>query len=398
MAKKTVLLTVDALRQDYFSPEYFPNSWDTFSKHFSIFSNCHSHGTATPLAFPGLITGDLPDGDGSLNKDSVTLGELYEGRTIAHPNNPHLNSGRGYNRGISEFQPEESTYLSRIKSIAGQFDIVSHVYDITMDKFGSSGMCPYTRAESLSSRIIDDLETSLDFLWAHYMDPHAPHTPSTLPDGDFPNSGNYYDDLSDRLHEEEASESDILEFERLYGRHVRYLDRHLSRVLDKLKTTPWWEDALVVFVGDHGEAFGESGEYLHPWEGDPIECVTNTPLAVKFPDQTTGKFDYLVKHSDIHSEIVTHATGNAAADEHALRTPSRMVVTKSNTSIRILSEDGQAIRRQDGTQATEGLVTDEMQDQLEDLSFPIVSLQSGDIPGGKQTNSVHNRLEALGYK
>jgi arylsulfatase A-like enzyme/Flp pilus assembly protein TadD len=71
------------------------------------------------------------------------------------------------------------------------------------------------------------------FLWVHLFDPHAP-----------------YRDASDRR--------PVLE---RYDEEIATADREIGRLLDALG--PMRTDTLIVAAGDHGEAFGEHGEYAH---------------------------------------------------------------------------------------------------------------------------------------
>ncbi|MEO1083367.1 MAG: sulfatase-like hydrolase/transferase [Acidobacteriota bacterium] len=75
------------------------------------------------------------------------------------------------------------------------------------------------------------------FLWAHYFDPHHPHTPPPP-----------YDQLF--AHE-------------LYDGEIAYADESLGVVLQKLRDLGVLDHTLVVFTSDHGEGRGEHGESTH---------------------------------------------------------------------------------------------------------------------------------------
>lgn len=66
----------------------------------------------------------------------------------------------------------------------------------------------------------------------------------------------------------------------LYDRGVESLDRDLGRFFDDLKRAGLWEESLVVVTGDHGEAFGEHGYFLHT---TAHEETLRVPLLVKWP-------------------------------------------------------------------------------------------------------------------
>ena len=95
------------------------------------------------------------------------------------------------------------------------------------------------------------------FLWLHLYDPHAPYDPPSRFRGDF-----------------EASD--------LYYGEIAYVDDQLGRLLGELDSKGLRDETLVAIASDHGEAFGEHGEYTHgPY------CYDSTlriPLLLRYPD------------------------------------------------------------------------------------------------------------------
>ena len=76
-------------------------------------------------------------------------------------------------------------------------------------------------------------------------------------------------------------------------RHVlqtRYTDQILGQFLDHLRAQGYYDDALIVVVGDHGVSFepGESSRDLSP---GGLPSVAYTPLLIKAPGQTEGRID-----------------------------------------------------------------------------------------------------------
>jgi len=404
---QTVLLSIDALRADRLSASHFSQCWKLFEEEFCIFRNAYSHGTATPLAFPGLITGRTPKGDGSLEKDAITLAEMHEGKSLARINNPHLNADRGYNRGFTEFKDAEGQggAVQRLKEKLGNSETLRRTYHRVRRVLPNEVIAadlPYTPAERISEWVVDALSDHPDFLWAHYMDPHTPHTRDTITDRELtaPHEKDYQT-LTDRFHDGTATEKELGILRDLYDAHIRYLDRHLSRALTAMQSHNWWEEALVIIVGDHGEAFGEHGQMAHEWDGDPIDEIVRTPLAVKFPGNTdtSKRRDHLVAHRDIHAEVAAHTNTTLANTGRSLRDDSpRLIVSKSNSAIRVTTEDGWLIRRRDKSEDTNGTVTKEMRDTATAESFPRVPLLSGDVVGENADDTVEDRLEALGYR
>lgn len=77
----------------------------------------------------------------------------------------------------------------------------------------------------------------------------------------------------------EAHDAEILRYS--YDEGVRYLDRALGELFDTLRSHGMWEQMLVVVTSDHGEAFGERGEFGH---NSVHEEVVRVPLMIKWPD------------------------------------------------------------------------------------------------------------------
>jgi arylsulfatase A-like enzyme/Tfp pilus assembly protein PilF len=75
------------------------------------------------------------------------------------------------------------------------------------------------------------------FSWVHFYDPHIAYIPP---------------------------EPYLSRFkENPYDGEIAYMDEYIGKITDLLKTKGVLKNTLVVIVGDHGEAFGEHGEYGH---------------------------------------------------------------------------------------------------------------------------------------
>jgi len=93
------------------------------------------------------------------------------------------------------------------------------------------------------------------FVWIHLYDPHDPYEPPA------PYSEIYKD--------------------RLYDGEIAYADSALASFLAYLKKRAWYDNALLVLVGDHGEGLGEHQEDTH---GIFLyDSTTHVPLIVKLP-------------------------------------------------------------------------------------------------------------------
>lgn len=75
------------------------------------------------------------------------------------------------------------------------------------------------------------------FSWVHFFDPHLPYSPPEPYKSQF--HSNPYDG------------------------EIAFVDEYVGKIIDLLKAKKVYENTLIVIVGDHGEAFGEHGEFGH---------------------------------------------------------------------------------------------------------------------------------------
>jgi choline-sulfatase len=93
------------------------------------------------------------------------------------------------------------------------------------------------------------------FIWVHLYDPHDPYEPPA------PYSEKYKN--------------------RLYDGEIAYADSALGNFISYLKRAHWYESAVMVVVGDHGEGLGEHHEETH---GIFLyDSTTHVPLILKLP-------------------------------------------------------------------------------------------------------------------
>ena len=77
------------------------------------------------------------------------------------------------------------------------------------------------------------------FLWIHYLDPHADY----LPHPELPSFGTSQRDL--------------------YDGELAFVDHHLARVLEVVRTSAFASRTALLVTSDHGEAFGEHKMWRH---------------------------------------------------------------------------------------------------------------------------------------
>lgn len=74
------------------------------------------------------------------------------------------------------------------------------------------------------------------------------------------------------------------ELDERYSREVAHVDRHVAALLDTLDARGWYDESLIIFTSDHGEALGEKGHIGHIHSlYDPLLRI---PLIIKPPRST----------------------------------------------------------------------------------------------------------------
>jgi choline-sulfatase len=141
------------------------------------------------------------------------------------------------------------------------------------------------RIERRGMEVVQRAETWLNarsatphFVWLHLYDPHDPYEPPP------PFSETYKD--------------------RLYDGEIAYADSALGHFLAYLKKQEWYEGALIVVTGDHGEGLGEHHEDTH---GIFLyDSTTHVPLIVKLPkEREAGRtIEAQVRTTDIMPTIL----------------------------------------------------------------------------------------------
>lgn len=413
-----ILISIDALRGD--RSHYLKAQSEELRDDFAEFSAV-SHGVATPLAFPGLFSGTLPQDNGELPRDRQTLSEIIEAFSVGFSNNGHLSSHRGYDRGFDVFgdlaPPGNESPLDQLRAIDWLRNnrVVQAVYqrlitiyrDSNHYRGDSAVPIPYRTAPSVVDFFQRHLQKkSVGFVWGHFMDPHAPYHPDTAI-GDVPEiSRTDLQSLTNRIYSFDAGQlsRDELDLVRtLYDGNVRYTASHLANLLDWCADQRWYKDSFIAITSDHGELLGEYGELTHPWDTTPYDELINVPLFVKFPEfeQRGISFSHQVQHMDLYEMIsslmksggeVWNDSWDALLDEQP-----REIISVSNTTLRATTSDGVAFRDLSGDVWTEGEVTDSTIERLEDLALPKCENNSGDVPGW-EADRREAHLKALGYK
>ncbi len=281
-----LLVTIDTLRADYVGcyghPFVQTPTLDALAADGVLFEAAISQAPTTGPSHCSLFTSAYPGAHEGWNgkpmkRGLITLADLMRahGReTIAFTSATttcSMNTGlqQGFDRFVDslvswstlasrdEFQQLLAFYLmgfARDSQVRG--DVVTHR---ALDWLSSGPRRPF-------------------FAWLHYFDPHAPYDPPR------PFEDRYagrIDDGGPMARERER-----------YAAEVAFVDFQLGRVIDELKHRNLYDETLIVFTSDHGEAFGEkhaAGEE-RGHGGSLYDTTQHVPLIIKPPKQRLAEW------------------------------------------------------------------------------------------------------------
>src|SRR6266550_4368318 len=247
------LVTIDTLRADHVHCYGYERvqtpALDALAKDGIRFAQAFTPSPITNTSHTTILTGLLPSSHG-VTDFAVPLAAV-------HPTWAELLKKKGYHT---------AAFIGAVildsKSLAPGLDRGFDFYDnfpehpLTKSRFG--------RVERRGMEVVQHAETWLNahpagphFVWLHLYDPHDPYEPPP------PYSETYKG--------------------RLYDGEIAYADSALCHFLAYLKKQGWYEGALIVVTGDHGEGLGEHREDTH---GIFLyDSTTHVPLIVKLPKE-----------------------------------------------------------------------------------------------------------------
>ncbi len=269
-AQLAIIYLVDTLRADHTGVYGYPRrttpELDAFARDAVVFEKAIAHASWTKPSVASILTSRLP-----ARHRAVQL------RDPLDPDNPtiarRLAEG-GWSTGAamanSVIYGAESAFDPGFELFAGL-----HGEDDRRSKLVGADVVVDAALGFLRAR--RGLPT---FLYVHTMDPHVPYAPpapfdrmfAPFPTPDHPGQ------------DPRTDYKEPLDRERMIGQYdgdVAFGDREFGRFVHELKASGQYDDALVVFVADHGEEFLDHGRWLHG--RSLFDELIRVPLVVKFP-------------------------------------------------------------------------------------------------------------------
>ncbi|HLK36637.1 MAG TPA: sulfatase-like hydrolase/transferase [Polyangiaceae bacterium] len=269
-----LFITVDALRPDLGYAGYprdVSPQIDKLAARSIVYERAYSISTYTGYCLPPMMASRYPSEMPRTNRHEVRYfsqnvllaerlkqaGFLTGGAASHFLFNPELGWIAGFDRFL--VAPPE-----------GDAPPGSHI-----DKFYTSR----TLADDAIS-LLKGLELSQDrfFLWVHFLDPHNEY----LRHPGFSRFGSAPRDL--------------------YDGEIAFTDFHIGRVIEALDASPIGARTVVVFTGDHGEAFGEHREFFHGRE--VWDEIVRVPLVIRVPGVQPRRIRRRVSHVDLAPTVL----------------------------------------------------------------------------------------------
>ena len=269
-AKLAIVYLVDTLRADHTGVYGYERpttpALDAFARDAVVFEAAVAHASWTKPSVASILTSRLPGQHRAvqlrdpLDPSQVTLAQRLDAQGFATgaaiANSVIYGAESAFDRGFDVFAGLHGDDDIRSK-LVGADVVVDQALAFLRSRRGMPG-----------------------FLYVHTMDPHVPYAPPAP---------------FDRLFEPHASEAhpardprtdykEPLDRERMiaqYDGDIAFGDREFGRFVRELQALGLYQDALVVFLADHGEEFFDHGRWLHG--RSLFDELIRIPLVVKFP-------------------------------------------------------------------------------------------------------------------
>lgn len=303
-----VIVMIDTLRADilgaYGSARGLTPHLDAFANQAVVFANAYGSSSWTRSSVASMLSGRYPTSHTALGKldilpdEVLLLPEILESNaptwSFGITTNANTSAGIGFGQGYDHYGP----VLGAEKRRYPQDQI---------------GLVP---GEAVSGHALelfkDERQAGVDttFAFIQYIDPHDPYFPNPefmpgpVPDGEY--SGSRRDiDAMVAAGKKARTQNNIARLRYLYDGEVAYNDHAFGELIDGLKRMGLYDEALIIVVSDHGEAFWEHGKRGH---GKSLyEEEIRVPFMIKLPGMeppSTLRIEQAVSVVDITPTIL----------------------------------------------------------------------------------------------
>lgn len=283
-----MMVVVDTLRRDHlgtygYGREVSPHI-DAFAESAVVFDRAYAQSPSTKPSMASLFTSTLPTHHGTIYNEHalpehyVTLAEVFQSagyETAGFGENPIIRADFNFDQGFEEYETQSNRHSSRSNGPNDGFD-----------RAVRNWLGEHAHQEFL--------------LLVHYVDPHSPYWAPEPFRGRFSTApgpaGQDLDVLSSSL-------DDVDEAIAKYDEEILYIDQRFGGLLARLSELDIQDDTIVLLLSDHGEAFGEHGQFHH--SHSVYSELINIPFMISpTPQMQGGRRTEPVQHVDVFPTLI----------------------------------------------------------------------------------------------
>jgi len=301
--RPVILISIDSLRADHCTPyghtaQFTQEKTTPFLQKMAdegvVFENCSASAPWTLPSHISILTAMHPMEHGvrarrfRLPADTENIAGKFKSagyQTAAFYSAPFLHPSWGYYPGFDTYVAA-APYLNSKEATDAMMNAgspeIKEFHDVAdTDKENA----PHVVDHALQWLEKDDRKDTPFFLFLHFWDPHynyqAPDDYNRLFLPDFSDADlKLGATFTPRLPREYTPE-EILRLKALYNAEIRYTDDQIARLFDQLVQWGLENDVIIAIVSDHGDHFGEHGQYYH--HRTLYEEVTHVPMVLRAP-------------------------------------------------------------------------------------------------------------------
>ncbi len=281
-----ILIIADTLRADhigaYGSKVTKTPNIDRIAKDGVVFENTFANSTWTRPSVSTILTSLYPSSHKVMYKTDLlpdgvtTIAETMKGagyRTVGYVTNINVAPSFHFEQGFQEYYYLSPEFFFGATDSAAKLAFYSGMRllrerFISKDKWVQNY---YQDAQTVNGAALPWLDKNgggAFFTLIHYMDPHDPYF-------EIPYNGV----AIARVDNDNPDPSQRDRMARLYASNIEYLDRFVGNLIEALKSSKNYDNTVIAFVSDHGEAFYEHKGW---WHGNTLyDEESRVPLIVK---------------------------------------------------------------------------------------------------------------------
>ncbi|MBI4954081.1 MAG: sulfatase-like hydrolase/transferase [Myxococcales bacterium] len=252
-----LVVSVDAMRADMpwagYPRDIAPNL-QRLEKESVSYTRAYSVSSYTAMSFGGFLSGRYP----SEIRRSGSFFSAYPDDVVMFPELLQA-------AGVHTLSAQAHFYFDQKAGFHQGFDVFRMVPGLKADnKTDDNVTSPEHLALALEILGTPANTAGRFFAWFHFMDPHDKYvTHEGL-------------DFGKRSRDR-------------YDSEIAFVDRHIAKLLEFVRSQPWGARTAVIVTADHGEAFGEHDRHRHGFE--IWEPLVRVPLIVNIPGVAPRRID-----------------------------------------------------------------------------------------------------------